>query len=157
MSGPCSNCSYDPGFEWVVCPKCGARPGTARVVLASQAPRPRRIPKQPIDGDAGAVFLVTSGPDRGRTATIGDELSIGREAEAGLCLSDPHVSRDHARVRCVSGRYVYQDLRGANGSYLIVGKRRVPLREPHTLHDDDQIAVGQSVMRFIEIHGEEGR
>lgn len=56
---------------------------------------------------ARALARVTSGPDAGREFRVeGDALTIGRAATCTVRLSDPTVSRVHARVVLVDGPVV---------------------------------------------------
>lgn len=45
-----------------------------------------------------------------------DELVLGREASCDVVLSDPCVSRRHARLLFRDGNWVIQDLRSTNGT-----------------------------------------
>src|SRR5689334_10443733 len=69
----------------------------------------------------------------------GDELTIGRAADAGLRLEDGHASRLHAKVSRAGGDYVIADLNSGNGLY--VNDERVSRR---ALGDGDVIRVGRS-------------
>lgn len=35
MTGPCSSCGNDPGFDWAICPQCGFRAGQGAATAAS--------------------------------------------------------------------------------------------------------------------------
>ena len=67
---------------------------------------------------AAAVVTVTAGPDRGREfgLQIGSSI-VGREAGCEVRLSDPLVSRQHARIN-VSDIAEIVDLGSANGVQL---------------------------------------
>jgi len=45
-------------------------------------------------------------------------VNIGRRIENDLIIDDPRVSRDHAQVRAVNGRYVIFDLNSTGGTYV---------------------------------------
>jgi FHA domain len=47
-----------------------------------------------------------------------DELLLGRASGCDIVLSDPTVSRRHARLRFRDGHWVLQDLRSTNGTSL---------------------------------------
>jgi hypothetical protein len=47
-----------------------------------------------------------------------DELLLGRASTCDVVLSDPTVSRRHARLRFRDGNWVLQDLRSTNGTSL---------------------------------------
>ncbi|MGH2603250.1 MAG: FHA domain-containing protein, partial [Dehalococcoidia bacterium] len=68
----------------------------------------------------------------------------GRRSSSGLMLSDPEVSREHARVDYVPPRYFVRDLQSMNGT--VVNGRQID--QPHPLTDGDLIEVGHSRLRF---------
>lgn len=45
-------------------------------------------------------------------------VNIGRRMENDLIIDDPRVSRDHAQLRVVNGRYVIFDLNSTGGTYV---------------------------------------
>jgi hypothetical protein len=73
-------------------------------------------------------------------------LTVGRAPEADVALpDDPMVSRVHALVECVAGRWTVVDNGlSRNGTY--VNGRRVAGRR--ALHDRDEIRVGATVLTF---------
>lgn len=45
-------------------------------------------------------------------------VRIGRRVENNLVLDDPRVSRNHAEMRAISGRYVLFDLNSTGGTFV---------------------------------------
>lgn len=45
-------------------------------------------------------------------------VSIGRRVENTVVLDDPRVSRNHAQLRALKGRYVLYDLDSTGGSFV---------------------------------------
>lgn len=45
-------------------------------------------------------------------------VNIGRRVENNVVLDDPRVSRNHARLRAIKGRYVLYDLDSSGGSFV---------------------------------------
>ncbi len=45
-------------------------------------------------------------------------VSIGRRVENTIVLEDPRISRNHAELRAVKGRYVLYDLDSKGGSFV---------------------------------------
>ena len=45
-------------------------------------------------------------------------IRIGRRLENNLVLDDPRVSRTHAELRAINGRYVLFDLNSTGGTYV---------------------------------------
>jgi len=91
-----------------------------------------------------ASLLVLAGPDRDRTARLnGNEMVIGRHAGCDFVLTDPSVSRRHARIHSGGGEYVLTDLHSTNGVYAngVRTDRKV-------LGDGDTITLGNTVILF---------
>jgi serine phosphatase RsbU (regulator of sigma subunit) len=90
---------------------------------------------------ATLILLQGQNPER-RFACDGDSISIGRQADCGVCLDDPAVSRHHARLHCDGDRFTIEDLGSSNGTYLngcrIAGKQR--------LTEDDTLQIGPYVL-----------
>jgi TolB protein len=76
--------------------------------------------------------------------SLKDELGIGRAKDNELPLTDPKVSRHHARIRRQGDTYVLTDLGSANGT-LVGGVR---LTSPHSLHHGEQFSVGDTHLSF---------
>ena len=63
-------------------------------------------------------------------------LTIGRRIDNKLVLNDPRVSRVHAELRCVRGRFVIFDKESSGGSYVN------GIRVAHSvLYDGDVISL----------------
>ena len=73
----------------------------------------------------------------------GPETLIGRGPASHLRLPDERLSREHAVILFEEDRYVIEDLQSSNGT-AVNGKR---VRNA-TLEDGDEIAIGNSVLRF---------
>jgi len=92
----------------------------------------------------GYEVAVVDGPDRGASArAAGRSLIIGASPPAGLVLTDPHVSRQHARIDSEEREWVLRDLGSTNGTR--VGGVRV--REA-LLEDGAVIELGSTRLRF---------
>ena len=77
-------------------------------------------------------------------------VSIGRDAGNFVQLDDNEVSRRHAEIRRVDGKFVVGDLKSSNGTY--VNNRKVERAE---LSTGDQIQVGRTVMVYSKDHDDE--
>ena len=154
----CSSCGYDPGFTAAVCPRCGAGAGAA---AAPRGPAARPDALTVLEGEAtniGAApagsaigcFLVLEGPDKGSKYLIATTGDVGRAGDCAVNLRDSRVSQRHAQVKVHEGRVVYQDLEATNGTFLLLGGRRQRLRGPHVILDGDQLALGSTVLRYVE-------
>lgn len=85
---------------------------------------------------ADDTFEVVSGKDEGaRFSLRGGEARVGRDPSADIVLTDPRVSRRHARVWLDAGLLMIEDL-GSTGGTAVNGRpvaRPVPLAEGDTL------------------------
>ena len=78
------------------------------------------------------------------------EVSIGRADTWTMCVKTDQVSRKHATVQAVLGKYYVVDLRSTNGTF--VNEQKV---ERAKLLDGDQIRVGKTVLKYTESHVEQ--
>jgi pSer/pThr/pTyr-binding forkhead associated (FHA) protein len=96
-----------------------------------------------------ASILVTKGVLEGQYLRLPDEriVSIGRDDQCTLQLLDRSVSRKHLQIRLdeASGERIASDYRSANG-VVINGNR---ISGDVTLHDGDQITLGQLTMVYL--------
>jgi len=80
------------------------------------------------------AFLIVNG-DRNFLLTL-PVVNIGRRSENHLVLDDPRVSRSHAQLRAIRGRYVLFDL-GSTGGTMVNGQRV----SQHSLSPGDVISL----------------
>ena len=106
---------------------------------------------------AHAKLVIERGRSVGKQFTLSaEESQIGRwDADGGvfpdvdLDSDDPEakVSRRHARITRVDGKYFVEDLGSTNGTFVNRGKRlSAGTRQP--LNDGDEIIVGKTFLRF---------
>ncbi len=87
----------------------------------------------------------------GRRFELGpQEVSIGRGDNCTICVSTDQVSRKHATVQHILGRYYIVDMRSTNGTFI--NEQKV---ERAKLMDGDQIRVGKTVLKYTESHVEQ--
>ncbi|MDD5011879.1 MAG: FHA domain-containing protein [Phycisphaerae bacterium] len=90
------------------------------------------------------ILTVTAGPDAGKDVTIDKEVfEIGRGTVNDYVLHDLAVSRKHIRLASRGETYSLFDMGSGNGT-RVNGVRVTEL----VLHDGDEIAIGNTVMRF---------
>src|SRR6201993_4347533 len=90
-------------------------------------------------------LVAISGPLRDSVFALPmEELSLGRDASNGLPINDPSVSRRHCLIQREGGGFKLRDLDSRNGT-LVNGEAVTD----HWLHHLDEIAVGDSVFRFL--------
>ena len=94
---------------------------------------PYLIQKQP-DGSAVKQWDLKTQP-----------LTVGRGEQAEARVDDKEMSRKHFMVRPAEGKYVVEDLKSTNGTFLN-GK---PVQQA-TLKANDKIQAGQSLFVFVD-------
>jgi DNA-binding winged helix-turn-helix (wHTH) protein len=72
------------------------------------------------------------------------ENVLGRDPDVAVRIEAPGVSRRHARIACVDGRFTLEDLGSKNGTYL--HEERVAA--PAQLADGDEFRLGQTALVF---------
>ncbi len=89
------------------------------------------------------TLILLQGQNPGqRFACNGDTISIGRQADCGVCLDDPAVSRKHARLVRSGEHFTIEDLGSSNGTY--VNGNRINGKEQLT--EDDTLQIGPYVL-----------
>ncbi len=73
------------------------------------------------------------------------ETSIGRHPSCSITVSQPSVSRRHARLWWEAGGYYVQDLDSSNGTYI--NNQRVTKA---SLADGDELRCGDFKLRYVE-------
>jgi serine phosphatase RsbU (regulator of sigma subunit) len=97
-----------------------------------------------VQEEFGHYLVVISGAGLGRRLRLDSEpIVIGRDAQSGLVLSSPDVSRRHCRVELSKGEVVATDLNSTNGTY-VDGKR---IDGPTPLPDGSILEIGQQVVK----------
>jgi diguanylate cyclase (GGDEF)-like protein len=98
-----------------------------------------------------ATLTVLKGPRTGEVIPIREgEILIGRGDDADVQVVAEGVSRRHARITVVDGRYWLEDLGSTNGT--ICGG--AVLDEPHELRDGERINLGGRVILRFTREGE---
>jgi diguanylate cyclase (GGDEF)-like protein len=96
-------------------------------------------------------LVIISGDDMGRRYELGlTEISIGRADTCTICVPSDQVSRKHATVQHILGRYYLVDNGSTNGTFI--NEQRL---ERAKLQDGDQIRVGKTVLKYTESHVEQ--
>ena len=93
-----------------------------------------RLHVQPAAGDASEYPLG------------GEELTIGRGVGSTVVITDPRVSRRHARLLCRDGAWWVEDL-GARNCTLLNG---APVAQVQPLKPGDRLDVGDAVLHIVD-------
>jgi hypothetical protein len=89
----------------------------------------------------GSRLVMSQGPQPGHTFMLDqDFITLGRDPSNDIVISDPQVSRQHARLRRQGNVMMIEDAGSTNGTF-VNGMR---LLGPHTLVDGDVISLGDA-------------
>jgi two-component system cell cycle response regulator len=126
------------------------------VVAMSQPPLPDEqteryasgsvAPAEEDDREAVGALTVLQGPRLGTVyGLLRGRNVLGRGEEAEVRIVYEGVSRRHAQILEVNGRYVLDDLNSTNGTFL----RGVPVERPTELAEGDRVSLGgRVILRF---------
>lgn len=90
-----------------------------------------------------ARLYVLSGPDIGRSFSVRHGDTLGRSPDCVVTLKHASLSRNHAHLECVEGRWFIVDDQSRNG--VFVGKQRTPRAE---LVDMAEFQLGELHLRL---------
>src|SRR5436305_6683521 len=90
-------------------------------------------------------LVIIAGPDTGRSFTLnlGQNLMVGRSAQAHYQVSDPRVSRNHCEV-LLEGDQVSVICNNGSGGTLVNGQKV----QRQVLKSGDVVQVGETKLRF---------
>lgn len=127
-------------------PKVSAAPDAAQVKPAERTRLTQAFapPRAAPTGPRPDLLLMLGGKVLGKYPMAGDQVTIGRAPGNDILVDNLGVSRRHAVVKAVDGRYLLEDLGSANGTF-VNGERITATRE---LHDGDQIAIVKHTILF---------
>jgi pSer/pThr/pTyr-binding forkhead associated (FHA) protein len=94
--------------------------GAFRIAPSSTAAPSDATPAQPPPEEHAVLpekaFLIVDGVKEFRLNQ--SRISIGRQLDNDLVVDDPRVSRHHAQLRAIKGRYVLFDLNSSGGCFI---------------------------------------
>jgi phosphoserine phosphatase RsbU/P len=94
-----------------------------------------------------AVISFVKGFNQGSKMKVdGERIVVGRNADCGVVLNEPEVSREHAVIRKIQGKFYIEDLKSRNGTY--VNSKEVKART--LLKDKDKIKICDNLLAFYE-------
>src|SRR5882724_913684 len=120
-----------------------------RTVMTSILPGRRTAISLPSERPKGAgkpCLVIIAGGEMGRRIDLtNEEVSIGRSEQCTVCVNSDLVSRRHAVVNRILGRYIVVDLKSTNGTF--VNDQRIERSE---LKDGDLLRTGKTVLKYLE-------
>jgi serine phosphatase RsbU (regulator of sigma subunit)/pSer/pThr/pTyr-binding forkhead associated (FHA) protein len=94
-----------------------------------------------------AELQVVKGYNQGATVDLAsDKVVLGRNADCNVVINLPAVSREHAVISRVQGKFFIEDLKSRNGTF--VNNKEVRGRIP--LNHQDQIKICDNLYTFLE-------
>jgi serine phosphatase RsbU (regulator of sigma subunit)/pSer/pThr/pTyr-binding forkhead associated (FHA) protein len=82
----------------------------------------------------------------GSVELLGERIVLGRNADCQVVLNIPAVSREHAVIRKINGKYYIEDLKSRNGTFI--NDQEVSARTQ--LKDNDKIKICDCVLAFLD-------
>ena len=94
-----------------------------------------------------ALLNFVKGVNVGATVElVGERVVLGRNEDCHVVLRVPAVSREHAIIRKIQGKYYIEDMKSRNGTF--VNNKEVTTRTQ--LKDNDRIKICDNVLAFYE-------
>jgi sigma-B regulation protein RsbU (phosphoserine phosphatase) len=96
-----------------------------------------------------ALLEFIKGANQGtRKELVGDRIVFGRNADCGVVLNAPAVSREHAVIRKINGKFYIEDMNSRNGTELNGPTNKIKVRT--ALKDGDQICICGNLMIYYD-------
>jgi predicted component of type VI protein secretion system len=90
-------------------------------------------------------LIVIYGTHLGRQYHLNPKrMVIGRTDRSNILIDDSSVSREHASIERKDGRFILEDLKSTNGTFI--NGESVDVR---VLNHGDKIRIGNTVLQFI--------
>lgn len=94
-----------------------------------------------------AQINFVKGANQGSTVElVGDRIVLGRSADCNVVLNNQAVSREHAVIRKIQGKFYIEDMKSRNGTF--VNNKEVATRT--LLKDNDRIKICDIILAFYE-------
>ena len=77
--------------------------------------------------------------------------TVGREPSSTVCINDPSVSREHARITISAAETTVEDLASKNGTQ-VMGQ---PIKQPTVIKDGDEVEFGHIKAWYIVESGDD--
>lgn len=118
----------------------GGQPSAFSPAVPSQQPTNWQGtgPTRPASQAGGRISYVEAGRPNSLVVNAGQQVMIGRGATAGVRLSDPKVSREHATITISGGIWLVRDLGATNPTRLLDASGSA-----QTVNGEIRIASGQ--------------
>ena len=151
----CTHCGHRNTDGGAFCASCGGRltdahggESTASITAVNPVVEADDDDVSLVAGDltpGDAVLVVRRGPNVGERYPLGKEVvRAGRHPDSDIFLDDITVSRRHAEVHRLDGRYTVRDTGSLNGTYL--NRERI---DDAPLVSGDEVQIGKYRLVFL--------
>jgi two-component system cell cycle response regulator len=93
------------------------------------------------------LILIRGTPQGHRYFITADQMIIGRDPSADISISDPSISRKHARVTRTENVVTLEDLGSSNGT--AVNGKKIEKGNVVTLSKEDLVKLGNSIVKYL--------
>src|SRR5439155_17272747 len=94
-----------------------------------------------------ALLQFVKGANQGSNVElVGEKIVLGRNAECGVVINLPAVSREHAMIRRIQGKFYIEDLKSRNGTR--VNNQEINART--LLKNNDRIKICDSEFLYVD-------
>src|SRR6266496_1986912 len=94
-----------------------------------------------------ANLLILKGSNQGTSVPLeAEKIVLGRNAECGIVINLPAVSREHAMIRRIQGKFYIEDLKSRNGTR--VNNQDITART--LLKNNDRIKICDNEFLYVE-------
>lgn len=98
--------------------------------------------------DTKHQYALLVDPQTGREFNLcRSATAVGRAISSDIVLSDKSVSRQHAIIYCVKGKFYIEDVGSTNGTML----NKLPVEERQMLNSGDEVRIGLTPLIFLLI------
>lgn len=116
---------------------------TFRTVRLDQSALAASGPIKAVKDRFRPVLVVLHGNQVGRRVQLSSSITIGRDPDSDLCLTDEGVSWQHARIEDRGDSWAVVDLQSTNGTFV----NGQPCDE-RVLEANDKVMLARAVVRF---------
>lgn len=90
-------------------------------------------------------LIVIYGAHLGKQYVLGQKrMLIGRTDRSNILVDDSSVSREHASIERRDARFILEDLKSTNGTFI-----NGEVVDVRVLNHGDKIRIGNTVLQFI--------
>src|SRR3954454_20863976 len=97
-----------------------------------------------------ALISFVKGANQGTSVDlVAERIILGRSQDCTIVLNVPAVSREHAVIRRIQGKFYIEDMKSRNGTF--VNNKEVTTRT--LLKDNDKIKICDNLLAFLDGSG----